>query len=132
MAIVNRGSQYSFAGSTDVLNGTASTQLGGSLKFFQINVKNAGGSAVDLTSVDDADGEAFEVLVRAIPSLQAYFSVGASGVIHAITDGHAAPSAASLQAMVRALGTAVGPVGGTQVDVSGTTVVAGSGFAVTA
>ena len=132
MAIVNRGSHYSFAGSTDVINGTAGTQLGSNLKFFQISVKNAGGSAVDLTSVDDADGEAYEMLVRAIPSLQAYFSVGTAGVIHAITDGHAAPSAAALQAMVRALGTAVGPVGGTQVDVSGTTVVAGSGFTVTA
>ncbi|CAB4129664.1 hypothetical protein UFOVP116_74 [uncultured Caudovirales phage] len=132
MAIVSRGSQYSFVGSTDVLNGTAGTQLGSNLKFFQISVKNAGGSAVDLTSGDDADGEAFELLVRAIPSLQAYFCVGATGVIHAITDGHAAPSASALQAMIRSLGSAVGPAGGTQVDVSGSTVVAGTGFAVTA
>lgn len=132
MAIVTRGSQYSFAGSTDVLNGTAGTQLGGNLKFYQISVKNSAGSAVDISSVDDADGEAFEVLVRAIPSLQAYFCVGAAGVIHAITDSHAAPSAAALQSTIRALGSAVGPVGGTQVDVSGTTVVVGTGFEVTA
>ena len=132
MAIVTRGSQYSYVGSTDVLNGTAGTVLGNSMKFYRISVKTAAGDAVDLTNTDVGDGNAFEVLVRAIPGLQSYFADGAAGVIHAITDGHAAPTAQAMQAMVRALGTSVGPVGGTKIDVSGSTVIQGSGFTVTA
>lgn len=127
MAIVARGPQYKFAGATDVVNGTAGSFLGSVMKFYAVAVKNAGGTAVNLTAQDDADGEAFEVIIRSIPGLLAYDSVGADGVVYAIVDGHASPDAEVVQNAIRALGTSVGPAA---IDVSGTTVVNGTRFTV--
>lgn len=129
MAEVTRGSQYSFAGATEVLNGASGKQLGGSLKFYLVTIKNAGGTAINLTAEDDADGEVFEKVIRMFNSVQAYDSVGASGLVYVITDGHAAASAADMQTAIRALGTSVGP---NTIDVSGSTVEDGASFTVSA
>ena len=129
MARLARGPQYKFAGQTDLLNGGLSpmNHLGVVAKFIRVEVKNAAGTAVDLSAQDDADGEAFEVVIRTIPGLLAYDSEGADGIIHAMIDAHATPVAEVIQNAVRALGTNVGPGA---VDVSGTTVVDGAGFRV--
>ena len=129
MAEVTRGTQYSFAGATEVLNGSSGIQLGGSLKFYLVTIKNTGGSAINLTAEDDADGEVFEKVIRLFDGIQAYDSVGASGLIYIITDSHAAPDAATMQTAIRALGTSVGP---NTIDVSGSTVEAGVSFTVSA
>jgi hypothetical protein len=128
MAIVTRGSQYSFVGATDVLNGIAGRQAGASLKFYLITVKNASNNAVNITAEDDADGEVYERILNQMPSgILAYDSVGANGLIYVITDGVNAPAASVLQTAIRALGTAVGP---NSIDVSGTTVADGTRFTV--
>lgn len=129
MAEVTRGAQYSFAGATEVLNGTSGKQLGNSLKFYLVTIKNVGGTAINLTAEDDADGEVFEKVIRLFDGIQAYDSVGASGLIYIITDSHAAPDSATLQASIRALGATVGP---NNIDVTGTTVVDGVSFTVSA
>lgn len=129
MAEVTRNGQYSFTGATEVLNGSAGKQLGGSLKFYLVTVKDAGDNAVNITGEDDADGEVFEKVLRQFDGVQAYDSVGASGLIYVITDSHAAPLAATLQAAIRALGTTVGP---NSIDVSGSTVAEGVSFTVSA
>ena len=129
MTEVTRGSQYSFAGATEVLNGSSGKQLGGSLKFYLVTIKNVGGTAINLTAEDDADGEVFEKVIRLFDGVQAYDSVGASGLIYVITDSHAAASAADMQTAIRDLGTSVGP---NTIDVSGSTVVDGASFTVSA
>jgi hypothetical protein len=129
MAEVTRNGQYSFTGATEVLNGSTGKQLGGSLKFYLVTVKDAGNSAVNITGEDDADGEVFEKILRLFDGVQAYDSVGASGLIYIIADSHAAPDSATLEASIRALGTSVGP---NTIDVSGSTVVDGVSFTVSA
>lgn len=130
MAVVTRGNQYSFAGATEVLNGVSGRQVGASLKFYLVTVKNAADQAVNITAEDDADGEVFERVLNQMPSgILAYDSVGANGVIHVICDGVNAPAASVVQAAIRALGTAVGP---NSIDVSGTTVADGVSFTVAA
>lgn len=121
------------ATTTTRVNGTAGAEDGGiiapgaSLAFYLVTVKNTGATAIDLTGESEVN-EAIELVVRSIPSTIAYDIANAStGVIHVITDGHAAPSAAALQTGLRALGTSIGTNG---VDVSGTTVSAGAGFTV--
>jgi len=117
------------------INGSVGTETGGiyspgvSTAFYLITVKDAAASAIDLRPESET-GEAIEAVVRAIPSVIVYDIANAStGVIHAITDGHAALSAAALQTAIRALGTTVG---NNSIDVSGTTVQAGLGFSVSA
>ena len=63
MAILTRESQYSFTGATEVLNGASSAQLGTSLKFYLVTIKNAGDAAVNITAEDDADNEVFEKII---------------------------------------------------------------------
>jgi hypothetical protein len=127
MAILTRESQYSFAGATEVLNGTSGAQLGTSLKFYLVTVKNAGNAAVNITAEDDADNEIFEKIISQFAGVHAYDSVGATGLVYVITDGHAAPAASVVQTAIRALGTAVGANG---IDMSGSTVVDGASFTV--
>lgn len=130
MAVVTRGSQYSFAGATEVLNGVSGRQVGASLKFYLVTVKNGSNSAVNITAEDDADGEVFERVLNQMPSgILAYDSVGANGLIYVICDGVNAPAASVLQTAIRALGTTVGP---NNIDVSGTTVEDGVSFTVAA
>ena len=118
---------------TTRVNGTAGAEDGGiispgaSLAFYVVTVLNVSAAAIDLRPESEVN-EAIELVVRAIPSTIAYDIANAStGVIHVITDGHAAPSAAALQTALRALGTTVGT---NNIDVSGTTVSAGAGFTV--
>jgi len=115
------------------INGSVGTETGGiyspgvSTAFYLVTVKNAAAAAVDLRPESETD-EAIEHVVRAIPSVIVYdIANAATGVIHAISDGHAASSAAALQTAIRALGTTVGV---NSIDVSGTTVQAGLGFSV--
>ena len=129
MAEVTREGQYSFAGATEVLNGATGKQLGGSLKFYLVTIKNAGDAAINITGEDDADNEVFEKVLRLFDGVQAYDSVGASGLIYVITDNHAAPSVETVQAVIRALGTTVGT---NNIDVSGSTVAEGVSFTVSA
>jgi hypothetical protein len=118
---------------TTRVNGTAGAEDGGiispgaSLAFYVVTVLNVSAAAIDLRPESEVN-EAIELVVRAIPSTIAYDIANAStGVIHVITDGHAAPSAAALQTALRALGTTVGT---NNIDVSGSTVSAGAGFTV--
>jgi hypothetical protein len=90
--------------------------------------------------LDDAPNEAFEKIMRVMPSgiLAFYAPADTSGVISVVVDGHAAPVATTgdatkpgLQEIIRALGTTVGAAdGATQADVSGTTVTLGTSFTV--
>jgi len=121
--------RYVNVGTVGALNGTAGTQVGASLKFFLITVKDVSNAAIDLRAEDDADNEVFEAVVRALPQgLLAYFAANANtGVISAIVDGVNAPTATELRDKIRALGISVGA---NTVDVSGTTVTEGTSFTV--
>lgn len=121
--------RYAYAGAVGTLNGTSGAQVGASLKFFLVTVKDGSNSAVDLRSEDDGDNEAFEAVIRALPQgVLAYYAANANtGVISVIVDGVNAPQAAELQTTIRALGTTVGA---NSVDVSGTTVALGTAFTV--
>ena len=118
------------------VNGSVGTTDGGiynpgaSLAFFVVTVKDGSASAVDLRS-SDGTGQALEAVFFAFPTgVIAYDSANANtGVIHVIVDGANAPTAAALQANIRAMGTSVGS---DSKDVSGTTVSAGAGFTVSA
>jgi hypothetical protein len=128
------------AGDVGKLNGATGAIIGASTKFYLITVKNGSNAAVDLRSLDDAPNEAFEKIMRIMPSgiLAFYAADDASGVISVVVDGHAAPVASTgdvtkpgLQEMIRALGATVGAAdGATTADVTGTTVVAGTAFTV--
>lgn len=130
MAIgVTRSSGYAYAGAVGTLNGTSGAQVGHSVKLYLITAKDAGASAVDLRSEDDAVNEAFEAIMRSLPQgiLTYYAANASSGVISVICDGVNAPAASVLQTTLRNLGTAVGA---NSVDLSGTTVADGSSFTV--
>jgi len=118
---------------TTRVNGTAGAEDGGiiapgaSLAFYVVTVKDNSAAAIDLRPESEVN-EAIELIVRAIPGTIAYDIANAStGVIHVITDGHAAPSAAALQTALQAMGDDVGT---NSIDVRGTTVAAGAGFTV--
>ena len=128
------------AGDVGVLNGATGAIIGASTKFYNIVVKNVGGTSINLQPLDDAPNEAFEKIMRVMPSgiLAFYAPADTSGVISVVVDGHAAPVATTgdatkpgLQEIIRALGTTVGAAdGATQADVSGTTVTLGTSFTV--
>jgi hypothetical protein len=128
------------AGDVGVLNGKTGAIIGASVKFYKITAKVAAGTAVDLTSLDDAPNEAFEKIMRVMPSgiLAFYAANDASGVISVVVDGHAAPLATTgdvqkpgLQEIIRNLGATVGASDGLPgVDLSGTTVETATGFTV--
>ena len=127
MPVLERDSRYTFTGATEVLNGVTGKQLGASLKFYLVTIKNAGGTAVDITAEDDADNEVYEKIIGQFGGLAAYDSTAASGLIYVITDSHAAPDASVIEETIRAMGTSVGANG---IDVSGTTVINGTSFTV--
>jgi hypothetical protein len=128
------------AGDVGVLNGATGAIIGASTKFYNIVVKNVGGTPINLQPLDDAPNEAFEKIMRVMPSgiLAFYAPADTSGVISVVVDGHAAPVATTgdatkpgLQEIIRALGTTVGASDGLSgVDVSGTTVTLGTAFTV--
>lgn len=117
------------------VNGSVGTTDGGiynpgaSLGFFLVTVKDGADEAVDLRG-SDGTGQALESVFFAFPTGVIAYDIAnsASGVISVIVDGVNAPGAAALQANIRAMGT----VGSDSKDVSGTTVVAGAGFTVSA
>lgn len=130
MAIgVTRSAGYTFVGAVGTLNGTSGVQVGSSLKFYNVVVKNNGGSAVDIGAEDDAVNELFEIIVRQFPNgILAYYAPDdASGVINLICDGVNAPAASVVQAAIRALGATVGA---NTKDVRGTVVTDGTSFTV--
>lgn len=116
-----------------VINGASGAQLGQSLSFYNIVVKNVGAVAQDLrpemaAGINGGKGLAVEAILRVCPPAIAYSVVDDnSGVINLICDGHAAPSAATLQSTLQALGSSVGT---NTMDVSGTTVSLGSTFTI--
>jgi len=122
-------SAYTRAGAVGTLNGTAGTQVGASLKFFLIAVKDNSAGAIDLRPEDDATNEVFEAVIRALPQgVLAYFAANAgTGVISVIVDGVNAPGATELRDNIRALGATVGA---NSIDVRGTTVTEGTSFTV--
>lgn len=124
-----------------VINGASGAQLGASLKFYVITVKNSAAAARDLRP-EMAAGQngganlAVEAIMRVVPQgVLAYHVVNDNtGVIHLIVDGVNAPEATTgsttapgLQEMIRALGTTVGT---NNMDVSGTTVADGTAFVI--
>lgn len=124
-----------------VINGVSGGQIGASVKFFLITVKNGSTVAVDLrgemdNGINGGLGLAVEAILKVVPSGILAYSVadGATGIISICVDGHAAFAATTgsttqpgLQEMIRALGTSVGT---NTKDVSGTTVAAGATFTV--
>lgn len=130
MAIgVTRSSGYAYTGAVGVLNGVSGAQIGGSLKFYKVQVQDVSNSNIDLRSEDDAVNELFEIIVKQFPQgLLAYSSADANtGLIYLICDGVNAPAASVIQTAIRALGTSVGANG---VDVTGTDVTDGTSFVV--
>lgn len=128
-------------GEEGVINGVSGFLMGASVKFYDIVVKNAGGTARDLrpemaAGVNGGKNGAVEAIMRVVPSgvLSYFVPDDANGHIYLVVDGHAAPSASTgsatqpgLEEMIRALGTAVGA---NSMDVSGTDVTAGTSFTV--
>lgn len=100
--------------------GTIRTTAG--IAAYLISVKDASATAIDLRPEDDAADEVMEAVLREVRPLMYFAPSTAAGTIHVIVESHAV-SAASLQARLQALGTAVGP---NAIDVSGTTVAAAS------
>lgn len=117
-----------------VINGVSGGQVGQSLAFYLITVKNAGAVARDLrpemaAGANGGLGLAVEAILRACPAQVLAYSVtdDASGTMSIVCDGHAAPAAATLQSTIQGLGASVGS---NTMDVSGTTVASGTTFTV--
>ncbi len=125
MAIgIDRSAGYNYGGSTGVLNGIAATsvrnqEVGQSVALYVVD------AGLDLSGEDDAANEAFEAILQTMPAILAYYAHATSGVISFICDGVNAPSAASLQTAIQAIGTAKGSV-----NLGSTTVTAGTSFVV--
>ena len=87
---------------------------------YLVTVKNGSNSAVDIRAEDDAANEAVEAIMMATNAIGSSFADANTGVATLLVDG-AQHDAASLQAVLRGLGSAVGP---NNIDMTGTTVVA--------
>lgn len=116
------------------INGESGTQLGGSLAFYHIQIRDASLAAVDVrgeaaANPDGGLGLAIESILRVAPQgIQAYsLANNATGNLYIVTDGVNSPSASELQTTVRSLGTSVGTNG---IDVSGSLVTKGTTFTV--
>jgi len=126
-------------GAEGEINGNTGAQLGSSLAFFHIRVKNNSGVSVDIRgeagfdaegqSRDGGLGGAVEKILQTMPSGVISYNVAnaATGNIYVITDGVNVPAASVVQTAVRALGSTVG-IG--PVDVRGTDVISGTTFTV--
>ena len=89
---------------------------------FLVTVKNASNAAVDIRAEDDAANEAVEAIMMATNTLGASFTDSNAGTGTILVDS-SQWDAASLQAAIRQLGTAVGP---NNIDMSLSTVAAAS------
>jgi hypothetical protein len=126
--------RYANAGAFGAINGTDNGTFGTAQAWTQASGKQVGHSVifylitsgVDLRSNDDGDNEAFEAIIRALPTTPlAYHSTGTTnGLIHVIMDATNAQSAAALQTAIQALGTV------NSLDLSGATVTLGTSFVV--
>ena len=115
MAIgIDRSAGYAYAGSTGTL-----VIPGQSIKLYIV------AAGVNLSAEDDAANEAFEAILQTMPAVLAYYAHATSGVISFICDGVNAPSAASLQTVIQAIGTKKGSV-----NLSSATVTNGTSFVV--
>ena len=94
-------------------------------KAFLVTVKNVSASARDLRAEDDAVDEAVEMIVKELNPLMFFVTDSGAGTMHIVTD--VSLSAADIQSRIRNLGTTVGP---NDVDVTGTTVTAGTSITV--
>lgn len=103
--------------------GTVSQNIGASVAFFHIVVKNSGASARDV-SAETGQGGVLDVIFRNLPQgILAYFVTNSSaGLIDIVVDGVNCPTAAALQAQLQALGTV------NSIDISGTTVALATSF----
>lgn len=125
MAIgISRSAGYNYAGTTGALNGVAATstlsqEIGQSVALYLVD------AGLDLSAEDDAANEAFEAILQAMPPVLAYYAHATSGAISFICDGVNAPSAASLQTAIQAIGSKKGAV-----NLGSTTVTAGTSFVV--
>jgi hypothetical protein len=118
---------------TNGLNCTAGTLYNLNANAFLITVKNAAASARDLTAEDDAVDETVEQIVKEINPLMFFVTNSSAGTIHVIMD-QSINSAAELQVRIRRIGidsgattTSIGP---NDIDISGTTVAAGTSITV--
>ena len=84
-------------------------------KAFRMQIKTAGGAAVNLANEDDAVNEVCEAVVMELNPLMYQFDGGPNGDIHLIMDITA--DAEDMALRIRNLGTTVGP---NNIDVSGT------------
>lgn len=126
-------------GNEGEINGNTGAQLGSSLSFYHVRVKNASGVSVDIRGEAGFDsrgiyqdgglGGAAEKILQTMPSGVIAYNIAnlATGNIYVITDGVNSPAASVVQTAVRALGASVG-IG--PVDVSGSDVVGGTTFTV--
>lgn len=89
---------------------------------YLVTVKNASASAQDIRAEDDAANEVVEAIMMATNAIGSSFTDSTAGTATLLVDG-SQHDAASLQAVLRGLGTAVGP---NDIDMSGTTVAAAS------
>jgi len=121
------------------INGNTGAQLGSSLAFFHVMIRDAGLLPVDLRGEAGPDsrglyydgglGLAAEKILQVMPSGVISYNIAnnATGNIYVITDGVNVPAASVVQTAIRALGTTVGT---TPIDVTGTLVTAGTTFTV--
>jgi hypothetical protein len=135
-------------------------QIGASLTFYKILVKDGSNAAVDLRGEMAADvrapgsngseggtGLAVEAILRALPSQVLSYSVvnDNTGAIHVICDGHAAPSSTNAEGTTSGTGQNFNSngesvqgnirrlgtaVGTNNIDVSGTTVTLGTSYVI--
>ena len=89
---------------------------------YLVTVKNASASAQDIRAEDDAANEVVEAIMMATNAIGSSFTDSTAGTATLLVDG-SQHDAASLQAVLRGLGTAVGP---NDIHMSGTTVAAAS------
>lgn len=123
------------------INGNTGAQLGSSLKFFHVMVRNGSftpqdlrpemGVAADGQSRDGGLGGAVEKILQVMPSGVVSYNVGdvATGNIYVIVDGVNAPDASVVQTLIQGLVT-VPTVAGSTMNVSKTLVTNGTTFTV--
>jgi hypothetical protein len=116
------------------INGATGSELGASVSFYHIQLRDSSLAAIDVrgemsAGINGGLGLGVEAVLRAAPSgiLAYHVANNSTGNVYLVTDGVNSPSAAELQATVRALGTTVGA---TPIDVSGSLVTLGSTFTV--
>ena len=94
---------------------------------YLVTVKNASASAQDIRAEDDASNEVVEAIMMATNAIGSSFTDSTAGTATLLVDG-SQHDAASLQAVLRGLGTAVGP---NNIDVTGSDCAEATAIAIT-